>query len=70
MVVYLTTLACRPGTHETTFAHEGGAVPLDQEAPWPDVECCPVCGLDYPDDLGVAMTEVAEAERVLPTGER
>lgn len=67
--IYLTTLRCGECADETTFAHEGGTVPFDQEAPWPDVKRCPVCAAFYDDDLGVDMTEVAEAARVPPTGE-
>lgn len=64
-VLYLTTLECRHG-HERTFAYEGPNVPLDQSPPWPDVEYCPECAALYPDDLGVAMVEAANAERVDP----
>lgn len=65
LVLYLTTIECHDG-HETTFAHEGGKVPIDQETPWPDVTYCPKCGEPFPVDLGAATAEVANAERVDP----
>lgn len=61
-ILYLTTLGCPDwGDHDTTFAHRGPAVPIDQKAPWPDVNRCPVCGTPYPDDLGAAVVEQHEA---------
>lgn len=69
--LYLTTLTCPSEEgHRTTIAHEGGTIPLDQETPWPDVECCPVCGTDYPPDLAEVIAEVGEAVRVRPEAER
>lgn len=66
MVLYLTTVGCPGCGAETTFAHEGPNVPIDQETPWPDAEFCPACSEPYPEDLGAAMTEVANAERIRP----
>lgn len=65
---YLTTLECpdEETDHEVTIAHTDGTVPLDQSAPWPDVECCPKCGADYPDDLGAVVRDVHQARRVAP----
>lgn len=66
-VLYLTTLRCQDCGNETTYPRVGPAVPMDQDPPWPDdVLCCPECATYYPDDLGVAITEVAEAERYAP----
>ena len=65
--LYLTTLDCPTGEHSTTFAHEGPDTPVDMEAPWPDIDRCPVCGTAYPEDLAVAIAEVAEAKRIDPT---
>lgn len=62
MTYYLTTVECENG-HEVTYCHFAPEVPLDRETPWPDVEMCPKCGEDYPDDLAVAITEVADVER-------
>lgn len=60
-MLYLTTLECEHG-HETRYAHDGPAAPVDQEAPWPDVERCATCGTPYSDDLGAAATEVQGVE--------
>lgn len=66
MTLYLTTLGCFNCGDETTYAHEGSDVPVDQEAPWPEVKYCPACQEPYPNDLAVVMDEVAEAKRVAP----
>lgn len=60
--LYLTTLCCGACEESTTIAHEGEAVALDAEPEWPDVDVCPKCGAGYPDDLGIAVEEVQEAE--------
>lgn len=65
-VLYLTTLRCNECGNDTTYTHEGPEVPVDQEAPWPEVTACAVCGEFLPDDLGAITVEVAEAERVAP----
>jgi hypothetical protein len=65
--LYLTTLRCDECGNRTTYAHEGANVPIDQEAPWPDdVKLCSECGYYYPDDLGLVIDEIANAERVDP----
>lgn len=65
-VLYLTSVQCEMCQRFHTFAHEGPPVPLDQDAPWPDVDLCPHCGSEYPDDLAEVITEVTEAERTEP----
>ena len=70
VVLYLTSIQCHPCQRFHTFAHVGGRVPIDQEAPWPAVKRCPWCGSEYPDDLAEVITEVAEAERVDPEAGR
>lgn len=60
--LYLTTLPCRGCETETTYAHRGPTVAVDQEPPLPDVERCPKCGWGYRPDLGAAVTEVRDVE--------
>lgn len=62
LALYLTTLQCQHCQRFHTFAQETKRVPVDRDAPWPDVSVCPHCGSDYPDDLAVVITEVAETE--------
>lgn len=69
-ILYLTRLMCGECEESTKLAHEGPWVQLDQDPKWPDATHCPQCGEPYPDDLGVAVMEVQEAEVVPPTEER
>jgi|GEM_PF-5449592 len=62
--LYLTTLWCGSCEESVIFAHEGEPTSLDEDAPWPDVDVCPKCMEPYPEDLGVVVGDVHEAERV------
>lgn len=67
------TLECANG-HERTYAYAATWAQPMQSEPLPDVRCCPVCGIDYPRDLAVAMVESRECDIVdrtdLPPSER
>lgn len=47
LTLYLTTYECYECRVEMTYAHEGPRVPIDMEAPKPNVTNCPNCTAVY-----------------------